>query len=136
MVNKRGREGRVQGRGVLRKKSFLSFTRCSRRSFSYVDGVLDDGRDGVMFLLALRHLRRYLFVYLSSKLWTSCFNAGTSGWEWGSTQPRTPHTQARGSPPRHPHAAPTAREASTQECALWGWRRVPMPAPPAPTASG
>ena len=65
MVNKRGCEGRVQGRGVLRKKSFSSFTRCSRRSFLYVDGVLDDGRDGVMFLLALRRLRRYLFVYLS-----------------------------------------------------------------------
>ena len=75
MVNKRGREGRVQGRGVLRIKSFSSFTRCSRRSFIDVDGVLDDGRDGVMFLLALRHLRRYLIVYLSSKFSTSCFNA-------------------------------------------------------------
>ena len=75
MVNKRGREGRVQGRGVLRKKYFSSFTRCSRRSFLYLDGVLDDGRDGVMFLLALRRLRRYLFVYLSSKFSTSCFNA-------------------------------------------------------------
>ena len=28
-----------------------------------------------MFLLALRRLRRYLFVYLSSKFSTSCFNA-------------------------------------------------------------
>ena len=73
MVNKRGRKGRVQGRGVLRKKSFSSFTRCSRRSFLYVDGVLDDGRDGVMFLLALRRLRRYLFVYLVSKFPTFCF---------------------------------------------------------------
>ena len=75
MVNKRGREQRVQGRGVFRKKSFSSFTRCSRRRFLYVDGVLDDGRDGVMFLLALRRLRRYLFVYLSSKFSPSCFNA-------------------------------------------------------------
>ena len=49
MVNKRGREGRVQGRGVLRN-FFSSFTRCSRRSFLCVDGVLDNGRDGVMFL--------------------------------------------------------------------------------------
>ena len=28
-----------------------------------------------MFLLALRRLRRYLFVYLTSKFSTSCFNA-------------------------------------------------------------
>ena len=28
-----------------------------------------------MFLLTLRHLRRYLFVYLSSEFSTSCFNA-------------------------------------------------------------
>ena len=43
---------------------FLSFTRCSRGSFLYVDGVLDDGRDGVMFLLALRlyAFRRALFA--------------------------------------------------------------------------
>ena len=38
-----------------------------------------------------------------------------------STGPRMPHTQARGAPPRHPHAAPTARKASSQERALWGW---------------
>ena len=36
---------------------------------------------------------------------------------WGSARPRTPHTRR---PPGHPHAAPTARKASTQECALWG----------------
>ena len=54
---------------------FSSFTRCSRCSFLYVDGVLDGGRDGVMFVLALQRLRRYLFVYLSSKFSTSCFNA-------------------------------------------------------------
>ena len=45
----------------------------------------------------------------------------TSGRGWESARPRTPHTQAGGAPPGHPHAAPTAREASSQECALWGW---------------
>ena len=74
MVNQRGREGRVQGCGVL-QKLFWSFTRCWRRNFLYVDGVLNDSRDGVMFLLALRRLRRYLFFYLSSKLSTSCSSA-------------------------------------------------------------
>ena len=38
-----------------------------------------------------------------------------------SARPRTPHTQARGAPPRHPHAAPTARKASSQEGTLRGW---------------
>ena len=75
MVRKRGLEGRVQRRGVLGNCFLSSFTRCLRRSFLYVDGVLDDGTDDVMFLLALRHLRRYLFVFLSSKFLTSCFNA-------------------------------------------------------------
>ena len=45
--------------------------------------------------------------------------AGSRGWE--STRPRTPHTQAGGAPPGRPHAAPTARKASSQERALWGW---------------
>ena len=45
--------------------------------------------------------------------------AGSRGWE--SAGPRTPHTQARGAPPGHPHAAPTARKASSEERALWGW---------------
>ena len=40
---------------------------------------------------------------------------------WESARPRTPHTQARGAPPEHPHAAPTAGEASAQERAQWGW---------------
>ena len=35
---------------------------------------------------------------------TSC-----RGWE--SARPRTPYTQARGAPPGHPHAAPTARKS-------------------------
>ena len=45
--------------------------------------------------------------------------AGSRGWE--SARPRTPHTQARGAPPGHSHAGPTARKASSQERALWGW---------------
>ena len=60
----------------------------------------------------------------------------TRGRGWESTRPRTPHTQARGAPPGHPHAAPTARKASSQERALWGWRQVPMPAPPHPQPVG
>ena len=46
---------------------------------------------------------------------------GTSGQGWESAQPRVPHTQARGAPPRRPRAAPTARKASTQERALLRW---------------
>ena len=57
------------------EKHFLSFTRCSQRSFLYVDGVLDDSKDGAVLLLALLRLRCYLFVYLSSRFSTSCFNA-------------------------------------------------------------
>ena len=45
----------------------------------------------------------------------------TRGRGWESARPRTPHTQARGAPPGNPHAAPTARKASTRECALGGW---------------
>ena len=45
----------------------------------------------------------------------------TRGRGWESARPRTHHTQARGAPPGHPHAAPTARKASSQERALWGW---------------
>ena len=44
---------------------------------------------------------------------------GSRGWE--SARPQTPHTQAGGAPPRRPRAAPTARKASSQERALWGW---------------
>ena len=39
-------------------------------------------------------------------------------------------------PSRYQQAAPTARKASSQERALPGCRRVPTPAPPAPTAYG
>ena len=45
--------------------------------------------------------------------------AGSGGWE--RARPRTPHTQAAGAPPGHPRAASTARKASSQERALWGW---------------
>ena len=45
----------------------------------------------------------------------------TSGRGRESAGPRTPHTEAGRASPGHPHAAPTARKASTQECALWGW---------------
>ena len=45
----------------------------------------------------------------------------TSSRGWKSARPQTPHTVARGAPHRHPHAAPTARKASSQESALWGW---------------
>ena len=44
----------------------------------------------------------------------------TSGRGWESARPRTPHTQARGAPHGHPHAAPTACKASSQERTLWG----------------
>ena len=44
----------------------------------------------------------------------------TGGRGWDSAQPRTPHAQARGAPPGSPHAAPTARKASSQEHALSG----------------
>ena len=44
----------------------------------------------------------------------------TSCQGWGSARPWTPHTQARGAPPGQPHAAPTARKASSQERALSG----------------
>ena len=45
----------------------------------------------------------------------------TRGRGWESACPRTPHTQARVAPPGRPHTAPTARKASSQERALWGW---------------
>ena len=60
----------------------------------------------------------------------------TSGRGWESARPRTRHTQAGGAPPWHPHAAPTAPKAGSQERALWGCWRVPTPAPPAPTVTG
>ena len=49
-----------------------------------------------------------------------------------SARPRTPHTQARGAPPGHPQAAPTARKSA--RCGVGDGS--PRPHPPAPTASG
>ena len=43
--------------------------------------------------------------------------------------PDAPHPGRR-RPPRAPSCCPTARKASSQERALWGWRWVPTPAPP------
>ena len=62
--------------------------------------------------------------------------AGSRGWE--GARPRTPHTQARGAPPGHPHAAPTARKASSQERAV-GFVTGPeacTPPHPQPVGSG
>ena len=42
----------------------------------------------------------------------------TSGRGWESARPQTLQTQARGAPPGHPHSAPTACKASSQERAL------------------
>ena len=76
MAKKTGTEEASSGaRRSTKENKFPSFTRCSRRSFPYVDGVLDRGKDSVMFMLALRRLRRYLFVFLRSKFSMSCFNA-------------------------------------------------------------
>ena len=49
-----------------------------------------------------------------------CTPQRTDGRAWESARPWTPHTQARGASPGRPHAAPTARKASSQERALWG----------------
>ena len=74
MVKKRGRKVASAGVRRVAKIFFPSFTRCSRRSSICVDGVLGDDGHGVMFLLTLQRLQRSLFVYLSSKFSTSCFN--------------------------------------------------------------
>ena len=37
---------------------------------------------------------------------TGCTPERTSGWGWESARPRTPHTQARGAPPRAPSCRP------------------------------
>ena len=62
----------------------------------------------------------------------------TNGRGWESARPRTPHSQARGARPGHPHAAPEARKASSQEHALWADDRSPCTHPPhqQPVGSG
>ena len=52
--------------------------------------------------------------------------AGSRGWE--SARPRTPHTQTRGAPPGHPHAAPAARKST--RCGVGDGS--PRPHPPRP----
>ena len=42
-----------------------------------------------------------------------CMPKRIRGREWESVRPQTPHTQARGAPPGHPHAARTERKASS-----------------------
>ena len=43
--------------------------------------------------------------------------------------PKRPTPGQEAPPPGRPRAAPTARKASSQERARWGWGRVPTPAP-------
>ena len=62
--------------------------------------------------------------------WQPAQRAGSRGSE--SARPRTPHTRARGAPPGHRHAAPTARKSA--RCGVGDGS--PRPQPPAPTASG
>ena len=62
MENKRGRKG-VKAGAWCGGKRFSTFTRCLRRGFLFIYGVLVGEGHSVMFLLALRRLRCYLFVY-------------------------------------------------------------------------
>ena len=58
MEKDKGRERvRDGGRGVL-ENYFLFFTRCSRRDFLYLYGVLEGERHGVVLLRSVRCLRR------------------------------------------------------------------------------
>ena len=74
MVNKRGLEGARAGAWRVRKFLFRVL-RIARRGFLCVYGVLDDEGHGVMLVLTLRHLQRYLFVYLSCKFLPPRFTA-------------------------------------------------------------
>ena len=58
--------------------------------------------------------------------------AGSRGWE--SARPWTPHTQAGGAPPRHPHAAPTARKSA--RCGVSDGLHSCTPPHPQPVGSG
>ena len=58
----------------------------------------------------------------------------TSGRGWESARPRTPHTQARGAPPGHPHAAPTARKSA--RCGVGDGSPRPEPPHPQPVGGG
>ena len=70
---KKAAGGVVRGRGVIRK--ILSFTRSSRRGFLCAYSELDNSRDGVRVLRALRCLRRTLSTYFTSKNFSSRFYA-------------------------------------------------------------
>ena len=58
----------------------------------------------------------------------------TRGRGWESACPRTPHTQARGAPPGHPRAAPTARKSA--RCGVGDGSPSPHPPHPQPVGSG
>ena len=58
----------------------------------------------------------------------------TRGRRWESARPRTPHTQARGAPPGHPHAVPTARKSA--RCGVRDGSPRPHPPHPQPVGSG
>ena len=58
----------------------------------------------------------------------------TRGWGWESARPRTPHTQTRGAPPGHPHAAPTARRSA--HCGVGDGSPRPHPPHSQPVGSG
>ena len=58
----------------------------------------------------------------------------TRGRAWESARPRTPHTQARGAPPGHPHAAPTARKSA--RCGVGDGSPHPHCPHPQPVGSG
>ena len=77
-------------------------------------------RAGAVGLLTGPHARNPR-THSHRVLGPGCTPDRTRGRRWESARPRTPHTQARGAPPGHLHAAPTARKATSQERALWGW---------------
>ena len=58
----------------------------------------------------------------------------TRGRGWECARPRTPHTKARGAPPGHPHAAPTARQSA--RCGVVDASPRPHPRHPQPVGSG
>ena len=63
-MNKRGRDGARAGEWRVTKKYFRVL-RVARRGFLCMYDVLDDEEHGVMFVLTLQLLWRYLFVYSS-----------------------------------------------------------------------
>ena len=58
----------------------------------------------------------------------------TRGRGWESARRWTPHNQARGAPPGHPHAAPTARKSA--RCGVGEGSPRPHPPHPQPVGSG